>query len=151
MRARVVLAAVLVLVACGESGRGRTTVVTFAQGSASLKIRAEVASTPDARTRGLMGRRSLANDAGMLFVFPTPVQAGFWMKDTLIPLDIAFISNGYVAEIDTMQPCRIARCPVTTPQVGYDWALEVNAGTFQRAGISAGAVVDTEPRLAPAD
>ena len=151
MRARVVLAAVLMLVACGESGRGQTTVVTLAQGSASLKIRAEVASTPDARTRGLMGRRSLAEDAGMLFVFPTPVQAGFWMKDTLIPLDIAFISKGYVVEIDTMQPCRTAKCPVTTPAIGYDWALEVSVGTFHRAGITAGAVVDTEPRLAPAD
>ena len=151
MRARVLIAAVLLLAGCAENGPAKTTVVTLAQGSASLKIRAEIASTPDVRTRGLMGRRSMAEDAGMLFVFPTAVQAGFWMKDTLIPLDIAFISNGRVAEIDVMQPCKVPSCPVTTPALGYEWALEVNAGTFQKAGIGVGAVVDTDPRLAPAD
>ena len=98
-----------------------------------------------------MGRRTLAPRAGMLFVYGEDATGGYWMKDTLIPLDIAFISKGYIAEIDTMQPCRTPTCPLTTPEVGYDWALEVNAGTFQRAGITAGAVVDTQPRLAPAD
>ena len=136
---------------CGGSTSRGTVTVNFAQGSAFLKIRAEVATTPDARSRGLMGRRSLAADAGMLFVFPATVRSGFWMKDTLIPLDIAFIARGRVSEIRTMQPCRVRSCPVTTPSDPYEWALEVNAGAFERAGISVGAVVDTDPRLAPAD
>jgi uncharacterized protein len=88
-----------------------------------------------------MGRRSLPENAGMLFVFPTPVLAGFYMKDTLIPLDIAFISQDRVVEVRTMTPCRASPCPVTTPAFLYELALEVDAGTFEHAGIAAGAAV----------
>jgi hypothetical protein len=151
VRAWAFVAAMLLFAGCSSDRPAKTTVVTFAQGSAKLTIRAEIASTPDARQRGLMGRRSLDADAGMLFVFPTPVLAAFYMKDTLIPLDIAFISQGRVIEIRTMQPCRATPCPRTFPASMYEWALEVNAGTFARAGITSGAVADTSPRLAPAD
>ena len=129
---------------CGEPARARTIDVTFTLGSSRLGIHASIASTPAQRGEGLMGRRTLRDNAGMLFVFPTSVQVGFYMKDTLIPLDIAFISQGRVAEVRTMTPCEADPCPVTTPSFVYERALEVNAGTFARAGISAGAAVEYE-------
>jgi uncharacterized membrane protein (UPF0127 family) len=143
MRARFLLAAViLVLVAgCGGEKEAVPVTVTFKQGSSNLVLRAEIAATPGQRAEGLMGRISLPEGAGMLFVFPAPVQVGFYMKDTLIPLDIAFISQDRVVEVRTMTPCTSNPCPVTTPAVVYERALEVNAGTFERAGISAGAGV----------
>jgi len=146
MRARFLLViAFLSLVAgCGGDKQARAVTVTFTQSSSSLRIRAEVAATPGQRSRGLMGRRSLAEDAGMLFVFPVRVQVGFYMKDTLIPLDIAFISGDRVVEVRSMTPCTSNPCPVTTPAVPYELALEVEAGTLSRAGISAGAEVAFE-------
>jgi len=133
--------------ACGGSKPQGVVTVDLAQGASKLAIRARVAATPDDRTRGLMGRSSLAPDEGMLFVYATPVRIGFWMKDTLIPLDIAFISDGLISEIRSMTPCRANPCPITTPASAYDWALEVGRGTFERAGISPGAVVDTKDTL----
>jgi uncharacterized membrane protein (UPF0127 family) len=146
MRARFLSAiAILVLVAgCGGEKPPGAVTVTLTQSSSSLSIRAEVAATPGQRGRGLMGRRSLGEDAGMLFVFPVPVQAGFYMKDTLIPLDIAFISGDRVIEVRSMTPCTSNPCPVTTPAVPYELALEVNAGTLESARISAGAGVAFE-------
>jgi uncharacterized protein len=149
MRARLVAVLALVVVAagCGESGRQKDVTVHFTSGASKLDIRAEVAATPDERTKGLMGRLSLRDDEGMLFLFPTPVRTGFWMKDTLIPLDIAFIRDGSVAEIRSMTPCDTNPCPLTTPAAAYDSALEVAPGVLERAGIKVGAVVDTVGRL----
>ena len=79
----------------------------------------------------------------MLFVFPASVRTGFWMKDTLIPLDIAFMARGVVVELDTMTPCHADPCHVTTPASFYDQALEAGAGVFAAARISAGARAST--------
>ena len=147
MRARFVAVAVAVAAlvsGCGAPGPARTVGVTLAQGSANLVVRAAIAASPADRGEGLMGRRSLPAGSGMLFVFPGPVQTGFYMKDTLIPLDIAFISGDRVVEVRTMTPCKANPCPVTTPAFVYERALEVAAGTFERAGISAGAAVTFE-------
>ena len=134
---------VAALAACGQKGGVPTPVVdvTISQGGASSTLSAEVAATPDDRERGLMGRRTLAPDHGMLFVFPAPIQGGFWMKDTLIPLDIAFISHGAIVEIDSMVPCHVRNCPVTTPAMPYDTALELNAGYFRSHRFTASATV----------
>ena len=118
-----------------------------------LRIEAEVAATAQARSTGLMNRASLAENAGMLFLFREPVRVNFYMKDTLIPLDIAFIGRGIVLEIRTMEPCPAAteRCPLTIPQATYEMALEVNAGTFKGAGIGPGTPVRVEGELPKAD
>jgi uncharacterized membrane protein (UPF0127 family) len=152
MRARpsaaVLAAATLALVAgCGGPSPARTVDVVFTQGSSTLGIHARVASTPSERGEGLMGRRSLRDNEGMLFVFPTEVRVGFYMKDTLIPLDVAFISGTRVVEVRTMTPCTADPCNVTTPAFVYEQALEVDAGTFGRAGISAGAAVHIDGAL----
>ena len=68
-------------------------------------IHAEIADTPETRTNGLMQRKYLCTDCGMLFVFAEAGRYGFWMKDTPLPLSIAFISdNGSILNIAEMQP-----------------------------------------------
>ena len=86
-----------------------------------------------------MGRRTLPPRAGMLFVYPKDSTGGYWMKDTLIPLDIAFVgARGRILRVFTMTPCRRDPCRVYDPGVRYRSALEVNAGSFRRWGVRVG-------------
>lgn len=91
-----------------------------------------------------MGRTHLAADGGMLFVFEQPGRHCFWMRDTPLPLSIAFIDPaGHIASLADMQPrTETLHCPGT--DVGY--ALEVRQGEFQRRGIAPRAQVDGLPR-----
>ena len=104
----------------------------------------EVARTIPERSRGLMERDHLDQDAGMLFLYreTQSPRNGFWMYRTRIPLDIAFIGEDErIAAIFTMWPCdsrNPAQCPVTYPGVPYLMALEVNAGLFEGLGIEEG-------------
>lgn len=99
----------------------------------------EVAATPQAQQRGLMQRTALDTDAGMLFIFDYDQQLGFWMLNTLIPLDIAFIdSSGTILNIETMQPETLN---FHNSDGLARYALEVNAGEFARRGIKAGDVI----------
>lgn len=121
--------------------------VELRDGARVLVVRAEVADDPAEQQRGLMGRTSLAADAGMLFLFDGVADHGFWMKDTLIPLDLLVLRDGRVVKILTMQPCREeddARC-TRYPTGPADGALEIPAGTAARAGIGPGARVTIEP------
>jgi len=108
----------------------------------SLEFRAVVADTPDTRARGLMGVDRMPVGVGMLFVFPEPAgpggRPGFWMLDTLTPLDIAFVADGTIVGVATMTPCAAQPCPITHPGVPYDMALEVAAGALDDAGVRLG-------------
>ncbi len=105
-------------------------------GSAGFTV--ELAVTPEERSRGLMHRPSLAGGAGMLFVFESPRNVVFWMANTLIPLDILFISpDGVVRHIH-----QDAKPLDRTPISGGDdvrYALEINGGLSDRIGIAVGA------------
>jgi uncharacterized protein len=151
MRGRLALALVGVIVlgvGCGGSdARSKGVTVEITHGTTTVIYVAEVAADPAQRGRGLKGRESLAANRAMLFLFPVKVQTGFWMKDTLIPLDIAFISDDRIIEIRSMTPCRQERCPLTIPASGYDSALEVNAGSFARANITVGDHVEVNGPL----
>lgn len=108
------------------------------------RVTAEVADTAEERRRGLMGREELAPDAGMLFLFEGPSSGGFWMKDTLVPLSIAFLrsvdgSRFRVVSILEMEPCEADPCPTYDPETTYDAALEVDQGWFAEAGVEVGA------------
>ncbi len=86
-----------------------------------------------------MGRTSLPADEGMLFTWHQDRSGAFWMKDTLIPLSIAFYgADGRILRILDMTPCREDPCDLYDPGVAYRGALEVNRGAFGRLGISAG-------------
>jgi uncharacterized membrane protein (UPF0127 family) len=104
-------------------------------------IHIEVALTPEDQQRGLMGRPELAADAGMLFVFDAPRRLGFWMKDTLIPLDVVFIDSGKkIVDIQTMPPCpaEVELCPNYTAKEPALYALEINGGAAEKMGLKVG-------------
>jgi len=104
----------------------------------------EVAATPAARARGLMGRTHLSADAAMLFVFEAPGRHCFWMRDTPLPLTIAFIdAAGRILAIADMAPRSEA---MHCPPGDIRYALEVRQGEFQRRGIRPGTAVDGLPR-----
>ena len=108
-------------------------------GERRVRVAVEVADEPDEWRTGLMHRRSLAPNAGMIFVFPQPIRGGFWMKNTLIPLSIAFFDRrGRILRIMVMTPCRADPCPTYDPKVAYKGALEVNRGSFGRWGVQRG-------------
>jgi uncharacterized protein len=105
----------------------------------------ELAETAAEQTKGLRFRQTLAENAGMLFVFPAPQRVSFWMKDASIPLSIAFIqANGKIVQIRPMQPYDETPVPSLSNAIAY--ALLVNQGWFERHGISAGTVIEDLPR-----
>jgi uncharacterized protein len=111
----------------------------------NVQITAEIADTPQASENGLMFRDSLPEDRGMLFIFEQPKKASFWMRNTKIPLSIAFIdSAGKILEIKSMDPLDETVVPSESDEVAY--ALEVNQGWFARHGILSGAKIDGIPR-----
>ena len=118
-----------------ESSQTSTLTITNSAGE-SVNVRAEIADTEAKREKGLMGRTALAEDAGMLFVFDREQPLAFWMKDTLIPLSIAYIdSNGRIVDIQDMQPLDETPHPSAEPA---KYALEVNQGFFAARGIQVG-------------
>lgn len=88
-----------------------------------------VADSGDRRRQGLMGVEMLGDLDGMLFVFERDTTGGFWMKDTLLPLDIAFFTtDGEFVDGFPMEPCTTASCPTYQPSSAYRYALEVPLG-----------------------
>jgi uncharacterized membrane protein (UPF0127 family) len=128
------------LVAC--SGTDSTpsrppSTVSFDGKDAVLYV--DVAETAQEQQKGLMGVDILPADEGMAFVFDEPVDSTFWMKDTLIPLSVAFIDeNGRVIGVRDMQPCEADPCPTYGIEEPYVLAIEANLGWFDEAGIEVG-------------
>jgi uncharacterized membrane protein (UPF0127 family) len=103
------------------------------------EIWVEVAKTPEERNHGLMGRKHLGKEEGMLFIFETEDYHGFWMKDTLIPLSIAFIDkHGRIVWITDMKPQTLDSYLPPGPVL---YALEMNKGWFSSHGVKTGDVV----------
>ncbi len=133
------------LSACGRgSPEAATTptanadaIVSFPDSGATLSV--EVADDDGERARGLMGRTSLGEDSGMVFVWPEPTTGSFWMKDTLIPLSIAFWDRaGTIVAIHEMTPCQADPCPTYAAPAPYTAAAEAPAGWFAANGIDVG-------------
>lgn len=99
-------------------------------------IRAEVARTPLQRQMGLMFRQQMAGHEGMLFEFEVPTRQCFWMKNTLLPLSIAFVADdGRIVNIADMQPQSVESHCSAEP---VRFALEMNQGWFAKRGIKPG-------------
>jgi uncharacterized membrane protein (UPF0127 family) len=113
--------------------------VTFQTKSGPVTLSVEIADDDLKREVGLMNRRSLPADAGMLFVFNPPADAkrlGFWMKDTFVPLSIAFVEPSLAIEdIQDMQPQ--SEQPHYAPR-DYAYAVEANQGWFASHGVAVG-------------
>jgi uncharacterized protein len=146
-----VVALALAVGACGDDDDGsgsrpqsafpvKTAIIETESDPVMLTV--EVADTEERRARGLMGRESLPEDRGMVFVFFEEHRGGFWMKNTEIPLSIAFFDeHGEILKILDMRPCRRDPCPIYDPGVAYWGALEVNRGAFERWGVARGDVI----------
>jgi uncharacterized membrane protein (UPF0127 family) len=139
---RILLAGALaaITVACGGANstpsRPPSTVAFDGNG---VVLYVDVAETPQARQKGLMGVEMLPADEGMAFVFDEPANSTFWMKDTLIPLSIAFVDeNDRVIGVRDMQPCEADPCPTYGIEEPYVLAIEANLGWFDGAGIEVG-------------
>ena len=146
MRALLASVAVLaVAAACGGGKADEETTVVIDTGERRMRVAVEVADTADERARGLMERESLPDDAGMLFTYEDETSGGFWMKNTRIPLSIAFYGeDGEILRLLDMEPCRADPCPVYEPGVPYRGALEVNQGAFERWDVEEGDVIEVE-------
>ncbi len=111
-----------------------------------VKLKVEVADTPDKHARGLMFRNHLGENEGMLFIFPTEETRNFWMKNTFVPLSIAFVSADFkVVDIQDMQPS--SSIMVVFPSTAESkhpakFAVEANLGWFNKNKIQIGDVLD---------
>ena len=116
---------------------------TIALGAGMHQIVAEVARTDSQRATGLMNRSSMGVNEGMLFIFEQPARQCFWMKNTLLPLSIAFLDDqGVVVNIADMQPQSLdSHCSARPVRL----ALEMNQGWFARRGVKAGSRLSGAP------
>ena len=134
------------LPAAAQPGKPNMGLPTIKLTIGSATLTAEVAATDRHREVGLMNRFSLAPDSGMLFVFEAPRQLSFWMRNTYIPLSIAFIdANGTILNIEDMAP-KDERSTLSAGPALY--ALEMRKGWFAQKGIAAGATVTGLPAKA---
>ncbi|CCD28768.1 Putative lipoprotein [Candidatus Glomeribacter gigasporarum BEG34] len=110
----------------------------------AYSVKAEIAENDADRARGLMFRTFLKPDNGMLFVFDRTDQYCFWMRNTKIPLSIAFIDEaGIIANMDEMQPGTLnSHCPVRPVR----YALEMNSGWYASKDVKPGTKIDGLPR-----
>ena len=125
-----------------ESTGGATSLssgtVRIGTSGGSVEVEVEVADDMDEMRKGLMGRTALAEDAGMLFVYPEERELSFWMRDTLIPLSIAFLDGeGRIVDIQDMRALDDT-LPHYTSAEPARYALEVNKGFFDERGVEVG-------------
>ena len=140
----------LLLAGCGESfeasgsestgaaDASELRTVTIDSSGEEVEVQVEIADSPDEQARGLMDRTALAENRGMLFVFPDEELRSFWMRNTLIPLSIAYIdSGGRIVDIQDMKaldddpPHYVSAEPAR-------YALEVDRGFFEERGVEVG-------------
>lgn len=118
----------------------RPSVMLFPEGRQPVRVWVEIARTDAERARGLMWRRELADDAGMLFLFEQEELQSFWMKNTLIPLDMIFIRGDLTVAgiVENAAPLSLESRSVGVPS---KYVLEVNGGWARRHGVEAGTPV----------
>ena len=148
---RILLVSLLTgLVACSSAASVQPT--SMRQGEVVFgsedRLRVRIAETPAERAAGLMHVMALPPDDGMAFVFGGPVTDQFWMKDTLIPLSVAFVAqDGTIVSMSVMDPCTADPCPTYAASGPYTMAVEANIGWFHDHGVGVG----SDARLEPGD
>jgi uncharacterized membrane protein (UPF0127 family) len=148
MRSALLLSALAFAAGCEARGEAPPVIIAASVRSSPLEL--EVAADPEARDRGLMFRRTLPEGSGMLFVFPERQELSFWMRNTYLPLSIAFLDDdGRVVSIADMEPFDETSHKSEGPG---RYAVEVPQGWFTAHGVGPGDVVgfslpaDVRPR-----
>jgi uncharacterized protein len=142
MKKSIVLAAAL-LAAAAFAQEAQTNLPRVKLTAGMHVIDAQVATTEDERMTGLMFRKEMPQHEGMLFVFEYPSQQCFWMKNTLLPLSVAFVADdGTIVNIDEMKAQTLdSHCSLKPVR----YVLEMNQGWFSKKGIKAGARLEGPP------
>ena len=135
----------LMLAGCANGGAEEISgpaAIIDASGGEEVAVGVEIADDPVERAQGLMNRTELAENRGMLFVFAEERELSFWMRNTLIPLSIAYIdSGGRIVDIQDMEPLDDER-PHYVSAEPAQYALEVNQGFFEERGVEVGDSVE---------
>ena len=133
--------AVAITLAAAQDSAQRLPAITLNAGM--HLIQAEVAQTPEQRSTGLMFRSAMGTNEGMLFAFEEPGQQCFWMKNTLLPLSVAFVADdGSVVNIENMKPQTLDSHCSNKP---VRFVLEMNEGWFAKRGIKPGFKLTGKP------
>ena len=141
---RVLAASFLVLASCtghsgmphGVFGHGSLVILTDSE---PVRLSVRIAATAASQAQGLMGQQRLADEAGMAFTYEEPTVAGFWMKDTTIPLSVAFWNTHHrIVDMLDMSPCSSDPCPLYRSSSPYVGAVEVNRGFLDDHGVQVG-------------
>jgi uncharacterized membrane protein (UPF0127 family) len=149
------VAFLIVAAACGgvsstAAGGGKGHLVAFGPVGELGALNVDVADTDAERAEGLMGVEELPPDDGMAFVFEGPTDTSFWMKDTLIPLSIAFVdADDTIVTILEMEPCEAEPCPTYAATEPYVLAIEANGGWFEAHSIDIGDVATLQAAANP--
>ncbi len=134
MRLKIIISSLVLLLLFSCQGEEKLETCTLSING--IEISAELASTPEQREKGLMFRKELGPREGMLFVFEAERKVSFWMKNTYIPLSVAYINKkGVIKEIHDLQPESLN--PVAS-SYSILYALEMNQGFFTEHGILTG-------------
>jgi uncharacterized protein len=140
--------AVALLLPAGYARAAETALPEITLSINKQTLTAEVAANDNSRTTGLMHRRMLPENRGMLFVFPYTTPLSFWMMNTHVALSIAFLDDaGVIINIADMKPLTTDPHPSSRPA---RYALEMNQGWFARHGIKAGAKIEGLDKAPPA-
>ena len=122
-----------------EIQQGQMLPITAAAEMAGKTIQLEVAQTPEQQAIGLMYRKSLADDRGMLFPFAQERIASFWMKNVSISLDMIFLNGNQIVSIAAdVPPCKAEPCPIYGPGALVNKVIELRGGRAKELGIKAG-------------
>jgi uncharacterized membrane protein (UPF0127 family) len=152
-RALIAAAVTLSVVSCTRAtpaiGAFRTTSVILHGSQGPVHVEVQEAASPDEREQGLMGQTSLGTNQGMVFLFGDesdgPVTSQFWMKDTLIPLSVAFVAqDGTIVSMSDMDPCTADPCPTYPASGPFTMAVEANLGWFHDHGVGVGSLARLE-------
>ena len=129
---------VLFLTSCSSAPSMPTASFQTKTGTVPLSI--EIADDPSERETGLMYREMMPENQGMFFVFDSEVSLTFWMKNTLIPLDMVFLDSAkkVVHIARDVQPCQADPCPLTSSRSAAKYVIETNAGWTAKNGVSQG-------------
>lgn len=126
-----------------HTNSGQTLPISAYAIIAGRKIELEVAKTQQQQAMGLMYRTRLADNRGMLFTFASPQPIRFWMKNTLIPLDMIFLRQGKVQAIAAaVPPCKTQTCPTYGSDSDIDQVIELRGGLAKEIGLKVGEQVE---------